>query len=339
MAIGLNEVLLATIGRRCAQLMADRAPSINAPALCGLRGWPDGSGEAMVGPRQQGHPPKDASALRHARPRPHASHRRPHRRPDPGRHGRRRDQGRAIARRAFPPAFRRRLGAVDEPQQARAGRRPAHRGRARGADAAGAQGRCLHGSLHAGRDRQAGLRLGDAQQGEPAADLCLGLGLRPDRPLLQPRRLRSLHPGRDRPDGCDRSRRRRDVPRRHGCHRLLDRLVLRRRHRLRPAGAPQDRPRPAPRPVAVRCRHAPDEPLDHQPRTDRRGPHPHGHLELDHLSIARVSRPGPSRSSSPAPTTPSGRSCAPRSAGTTGSPTSASPPTPIASPTAPSSSR
>ena len=153
--------------------------------------------------------------IRHPRPRPHASHRRPDRRPDPGRHGRRRDQGRAAARRAFPPAFRRRLGAVDEPQQARAGRRPAHRGRARGADAARPQGRRLHGGLHAGRDRQAGLRLGQARQGEPAADLRLGVGLRPDRPLLQPRRLRSLHPGRDRPDGRDRSRRRRDVPRRH----------------------------------------------------------------------------------------------------------------------------
>ena len=33
----------------------------------------------------------------------------------------------------------------------------------------------------------------------------------------------------------------------------------------------QDRPRPAARPVAVRCRHAPDEPLDHQPWADRRG--------------------------------------------------------------------
>ena len=151
-----------------------------------------------------------------------------------------------------------------------------------------AQGRRLHGGLHPGRDRQAGLRLGDALEGEPAADLCLGVGLRPDRPLLQPRRLRSLHPGRDRPDGCDRSRRRRDVPRRHRGDRLLDRLVLRRRHRLRPAGAAQDRPRPAARPVAVRCRHAPDEPLDHQPRPDRRGSHPHGHLELDHLPVARV---------------------------------------------------
>ena len=34
-------------------------------------------------------------------------------------------------------------------------------------------------------------------------------------PYSSPRRLRSLHPGRDRPDGCDRSRRRRDVPGRH----------------------------------------------------------------------------------------------------------------------------
>ena len=231
---------------------------------------------------------QNVAAVRHARPRPHASHRRPHGRPDPGRHGRRRDQGRAAARRAFPPAFRRRLGAVDEPQQARTGRRPAHRGRPRGADAAGPQGRRLHGGLHAGRDRQAGLRLGQAQQGEPAADLRLGVGLRPDRPLLQPRRLRSLHPGRDRPDGRDRSRRRRDVPRRHRGDRLLDRLVLRRRHRLRPAGAAQDRPRPAARPVAVRCRHAPDEPLDHQPWAHRRGSHPHGHLELDHLPVAGV---------------------------------------------------
>ena len=32
-----------------------------------------------------------------------------------------------LARRAFPPAFRRRLGAVDEPQQARARARSAHR--------------------------------------------------------------------------------------------------------------------------------------------------------------------------------------------------------------------
>ena len=48
-----------------------------------------------VEPSPAGTPPKDASALRHARPRPHASHRRPDRRPDPGRHGRRRDQGRA----------------------------------------------------------------------------------------------------------------------------------------------------------------------------------------------------------------------------------------------------
>ncbi len=62
-------------------------------------------------------------------------------------------------------------------------------------------------------------------------------GLRPDRPLFRPRRLRSLHPGRDRPDGCDRPLRGRDVPRRHRGDRLWHRLVLRRRHRLRAARA------------------------------------------------------------------------------------------------------
>ena len=179
----------------------------------------------------------------------------------------------------------------------------------------------------------------DRVEGESAAGLCLGLGLRPDRPLLQPRRLRSLHPGRGRPDRSDRPRRRRDVPRRHRADRLFDRLALRRRHRLRPARPPQDRPRPAARPLAVRCRHAPDEPLDHQPRPHRRGSGAHGHLQLDHLSRCACSRPRPSRSSSPAPTTPSGASCARRSAGRTGWPTSASPPTTTASPTAPSSSR
>ena len=48
-----------------------------------------------------------------------------------------------------------------------------------------AQGRRLHGGLHAGRHRQAGLRLGDRVEGESAAGLCLDLGLRPDRPLLR----------------------------------------------------------------------------------------------------------------------------------------------------------
>ena len=46
--------------------------------------------------------------------------------------------------------------------------------------------------------------------------------------------------------------------------------------------------RPAPRPVAVRRRHAPDEPLDHQSRPDRRGPGAHGHRQLDPLSAPRV---------------------------------------------------
>ena len=202
-----------------------------------------------------------------------------------------------------------------------------------------AQGRRLHGGLHAGRDRQTGLRLGDAGEGESAPGLCFGLGLRPDRALLRPRRLRSLHPGRDRPDGRDRPLRRRDVPRRHGGHRLFDRLILRRRHRLRAARPPQDRPRPAARPVAVRCRHAPDEPLDHQPRADRRGSRSHGHLEHDPLSAARLPDQDAAGFHRRRPTTRSGACCARLSASRTGWPTSVSRRTPIASPIAPSSNR
>ena len=249
--------------------------------MVSVRLWVDASSEGISSR-------KNASALRHPRSRPHASHRRSDRRPDPGRHGRRRDQGRAAPRRAFPAAFRRRLGAVDEQEQARARARPAHRGRTRRADAAGAQGRRLHGGLHAGRHRQAGLRLADRVGGESAAGLCLDLGIRPDRPLLQPRRLRSLHPGGGRADRGDRSPGRRDVPRRHGADRLLHRLVLRRRHRLRPARPAQDRPRPAARPLAVRCRHAHDEPLDHQPWAHRREPGAHGHRQFADLPLARL---------------------------------------------------
>ena len=155
------------------------------------------------------------------------------------------------------------------------------------------EGRRVHGGLHARRDRQAGLRLGRRVEGEPAAGLRLGVGLRPDRPLLASRRLRSLHPGRDRPDGRDRSLQGRDVPRRHRADRLFDRPRLRRRHRLRAAASPQDRQGPAARPVAVRCRHAPDEPLDHQPWADRRGPRAHGHLQHHPLPAARVSDQDP----------------------------------------------
>ena len=127
-----------------------------------------------------------------------------------------------------------------------------------------------------------------AVEGESAAGLCLDLGIRPDRPLLPSRRLRSLHPGRDRADGRDRSLQGRDVPRRHRADRLFHRPRLRRRHRLRPAAPSQDRQGPAARPVAVRRRHAPDEPLDHQPRPDRREPRAHGHVEHHPLPAARV---------------------------------------------------
>ena len=104
---------------------ADLADQTPAGRLAALAGRPTAIGRTSQHWMCRPH----ASAVRHARSRPHAGHRRPDRRPDPGRHGRRCDQGRTAARRAFPAAFRRRLGAVDEPQQARPGARPAHRRR------------------------------------------------------------------------------------------------------------------------------------------------------------------------------------------------------------------
>src|SRR6185295_19590596 len=80
MAIGLNLRLLATMRRlarclwqtgRCRTTRHAGATGQLSPGRLG-QGWPDGRGEAMAPWFDTWDPiPKNASALRHARPRPH----------------------------------------------------------------------------------------------------------------------------------------------------------------------------------------------------------------------------------------------------------------------------
>ena len=140
-------------------------------------------------------------------------------RPDPGRSRRRRDQGRAqghgrrhprlgaaVHRGQGRPASRRRLFPRHQPRQAldrgrlRDRGRQAHRQEARGA--LGRPDRELQGR----RARQVRARLQEPRARVPAADLLLGHGLRPGRPLCVARRLR--------PDGAGHGRV--HEPHRHG---------------------------------------------------------------------------------------------------------------------------
>ena len=91
-------------------------------------------------------------------------------------------------------------------------------------------------------DGEAGLRLGDAAQAKfPAADLRLGLGLRPHRPELQGSRLRHGHAGPGRHHEHHRQRGAAALPRRHVDRRHRRRPLHRRRGERRARPSPQDR--------------------------------------------------------------------------------------------------
>ena len=132
-------------------------------------------------PQQYDQPQQDNThrpTSRPARTRTHANHVRPHLRHAAGRHGGRRHQSRETARwrrRTWlpRPAGERRVSALhdDEPQQARSGRQPQARTRARAADAHGQRRRRVGGELSRWHHGQAGLGLRHAVQNQPRPDL------------------------------------------------------------------------------------------------------------------------------------------------------------------------
>ena len=188
--------------------------------------------------------------------------------------GRRRDQGRASRRARPEPRLRHRQGAQPPQhghgvpdagfQQALDRARPEAAGRSRGPEEAGRHRGRVRGELPPRRVRGAGARLRRARRHQPAADLCLVLGLRPARAARRPDRLRPRDPGDVGHHGDDRHQGR--APRED--RRAGGRLRHRHDRRLRPVGravpARAHRARPAHRHGHARRGDDPDELASHR---------------------------------------------------------------------------